>query len=170
MAHEVLDERVLIEVGRSSGWKTGFRGRSCRAFQTELVQFKGLCLEDLEHCADDFSSPTFLSRGHCSRVYRQRGDSLDRLNPLERYLRSHVGMPWDDVKSALKKVIRGRGDSVQHVLGHVREFVEDRPVFRAGIPYGNPGRGSWHYRALRHGDFYVDADGILREGAVRRIR
>lgn len=170
MSHKGLRERVLIEVGRSAGWHCGVRGRSYRLFQRELRGFNGLSLEDLEFHADEFSSPQYLSRGQCAHVYSQRGGSKDRLNPLERYLRTHVGKPWSVVRSALMKVISGRSDSVRHVLDHVSEFVEERPCFRNNVPYGNPGKGSWRVRPITSGSFYVDSKGILREGAARWAR
>lgn len=48
----------------------------------------------------------------------------DFLNPLERFLQSNVGRPWDKVYSELCKYLDRRKTTGRHVFQHLEDFVE----------------------------------------------
>ena len=65
----------------------------------------------------------------------------DFLNPLERFLRSNVGRPWDKVYSELCAHLDRRKTTGRHVFQHLEDFVEvdcfvgDDGVLYAGSQY-----------------------------------
>jgi hypothetical protein len=48
----------------------------------------------------------------------------DHLGPLERYLRSQVGRPWNKVYSEIAAHIRPSNALQQHILSHLFGYVE----------------------------------------------
>lgn len=87
----------------------------------------------------------------------------DHLGPLRRFLRSHIGQPWNDVYSELCQRLDSSTMAGQHVLSHVWDYVERHVELIDGIPYSKPycishrQLGS-HYR----NQFYVHPEtGIL---------
>ncbi|CAD5958311.1 hypothetical protein PCC9214_03014 [Planktothrix tepida] len=59
----------------------------------------------------------------------------DQLGPLRRFLRSHVGQPWNEVYSKLCQQLDTKTMAGQHVLTHLWEFVERHVELIDGIPY-----------------------------------
>lgn len=160
MSHKGLDERVLIEIARGPGSDHG-RGRfSYGRLQQELRSFVGMSFAEVCEYGLDVNLETWISNGMAANVFRNAGYSLDRLTPLQRFLRSRVGLDWNSVQTEIRTKIKGRGDSVRHVLGHVYDYVELNPVWIDGVVHQNPGDG-YSVRPLREWEFYVNPDGIL---------
>jgi hypothetical protein len=65
--------------------------------------------------------------------YRARKGLNENLNPLERYLHTQVGRPWDKVYSEICRTIDGRSTVKHHVLLHVEDFVIVDTKLVAGI-------------------------------------
>lgn len=84
----------------------------------------------------------------------------DLLGPLEGYLFSKVGEPWNDVWSDICKVLKGNSLQAAHIKGHVKQMVGGIP--HSGETYFPPdGHGK---PGQRYGScVYVDDDGILRK-------
>jgi hypothetical protein len=108
-----------------------------------------------------------MSRGRGTKCLNEN------LSPLERYLRSQVGRPWNVVYSEISARLRISNAVQQHVRDHLRDFVavhtwlEDGEVVLQRI---------WGQR-MALGDssagrlFYVcPSTGVLREHAPRRPR
>jgi hypothetical protein len=85
----------------------------------------------------------------------------ENLRPLERYLRSSVGRPWDKVYSEIRQRIDARSAVKLHILQHLAHFVEiNCHIGPDGVPmaFGRFGLQPIHY------GFYVHPKtGILRE-------
>jgi hypothetical protein len=160
MSHNGLHERVLIEVARTKGSNYGKRGVSYSTLRQNVRSFQGMSYADVCEFGLDFDCTNRISNGQAAQLFRTRGMSLDRLNPLESFLRSKVGLEWGHVDAEIRNKIKGRGDSVRHVLEHAYEFVDLHPVWIDGVPHRNPGN---HYSSdpLVKGEFYVDGEGIL---------
>ncbi len=84
----------------------------------------------------------------------------ENLAPLERYLRTHVGRPWDDIYSEICEHMN-RNSAVQlHIWQHLMQFVCRDVYVTLGLV-----KPSWWHGA---GRFYVDpSTGILRENLFR---
>ncbi len=83
-------------------------------------------------------SPTRLpaSRGRGTKYLS------DFLNPLERFLRSNVGRPWDQVYSELCENLDRRKTIGNHVFEHLEDFVEvDCFIGENGLIYACRDRG-----------------------------
>jgi len=52
----------------------------------------------------------------------------DLIGPLQRFLRSNVGRPWDDVYSEMKQSLDSRKVTGQHIFDHVEWEVELHPL------------------------------------------
>jgi hypothetical protein len=59
----------------------------------------------------------------------------DHLGPLRRFLRSHVGQPWNDVYSKLCQQLDPKTMAGQHVLTHLWDYVERYVELIDNIPY-----------------------------------
>lgn len=105
------------------------------------------------------------------KKHRVNGDSKefsDLLGPLEGYLFSKVGEPWNDVWSDICKVLKGNSLQADHIKGHVKQMV-------GGIPHSGEcsfDEEDWFVPSERYGGryVYVDEGGILckKEGAGYR--
>ncbi len=85
----------------------------------------------------------------------------DLIGPLERFLISRVGRPWDKVWSEICQVLKGNGLQAAHLKGHVKQMVD-------GIPHS----GETFFREEdwfkpHWGAVYVDEHGILRKNPKR---
>jgi hypothetical protein len=71
----------------------------------------------------------------------------DKLNPLKRWIRSHVGQKWDDIYSKMRKTFDFRTIPGLHVVGHLLDYVDrpSSPILRYWTP-----------------EFFVDEGGVLR--------
>lgn len=106
------------------------------------------------------------------KKHRVNGDAKefsDLLGPLEGYLFSKVGEPWNDVWSDICKVLKGGSLQAAHIKGHVKQMVGGIP--HSGETYFPPdGHGK---PGTRYGScVYVDDGGILRkhvEGYKRKV-
>jgi hypothetical protein len=86
----------------------------------------------------------------------------DHLSPLRRFLRLRRGQPWSQVYSELCQRLDHSTMTGQHVLDHVKDYVEEHVEFINGIPYSKSrswkNRLDWSY----HDQFYVHPEtGIL---------
>ena len=59
----------------------------------------------------------------------------DNLQPLVRFLRTCVGRSWDKVHSEIAEHVRFTNAVQQHVLQHLRQFVEEHPKMLDGVPH-----------------------------------
>src|SRR5207245_497682 len=89
-----------------------------------------------------------------SESYRNYGYSAkwltDLLGPLERFLRSSLGRPWNDVYSELCAGLDKRKATGLHIFQHVEHMVERHcHADDDGNIYGN----NWRYRKIQR--FYV---------------
>jgi hypothetical protein len=64
----------------------------------------------------------------------------DHLNPLQRYLRSKVGQPWNDIYSELCQRLDSKTMTGRHVISHIWNYVERHVELYNGIPYS---KASW---------------------------
>lgn len=94
----------------------------------------------------------------------------DLINPLERFLRSNRGRKWDDVYSEICQVLKTKSLQGYHIKEqHLKPMVELNPRLING-QYYHPAH-TWRSREnypFFEKNFYVDCDGILREGTVNR--
>jgi hypothetical protein len=85
----------------------------------------------------------------------------DLLGPLESFLISRVGRPWNDVYSEICENIKPDSTVQIHILGHVDQFVEKNCWFNDEGDLTTAGRWGYH-SILRAGDMYVHpTTGIL---------
>lgn len=108
---------------------------------------------------DDSPKQEGLRRRHRSRKWLN-----ENLRPLERYLASQVGRPWDKVYSEICAGIDRRNTVQQHIHQHLEDFVATRLIRVDGVLCHH---GGWF--GLRPIDsewgprFFVDPDnGLLR--------
>lgn len=66
----------------------------------------------------------------------------ENLAPLRRFLARRVGRPWDAVWSELREFLSPKSAVQKHVFDHVRQYVEQNPVFKDGIPHNPGARGA----------------------------
>ncbi len=95
----------------------------------------------------------------------------EHLGPLERYLRSQVGRPWDKVYSEISERLRPTNAVQQHVRDHLADFVITETWVEDGEPMGRgPRQTPIALKAPHHrAQFYVDPRcGLLRECKQKR--
>ena len=86
----------------------------------------------------------------------------DLMGPLYRYLRSRVGMPWDETYSEVCSHLKGRSTTQQHLLDHLLRAVTRNLYAEGGRLYHSngiefPARRKWR------SEYYVDPrDGTLK--------
>lgn len=86
----------------------------------------------------------------------------DHLGPLRRFLRSHVGQPWDGVYSKICRQLDTRTVTGRHVLSHLWQYVERHVELIDGVPYRRAGYGGSLHSLERRDQFYVDPEtGLL---------
>jgi hypothetical protein len=111
--------KVVIERPRSGG-KGGPRKTYERASKPrEKRVFKGVDVD----LRPKFES---MRKKHVVNGYEKRFSDL--LGPLEGYLFSKVGEPWNDVWSDICKVLKGNSLQAAHIKDHVKQMV-------GGIPH-----------------------------------
>lgn len=100
-----------------------------------------------------------LQRRHRSRKWLN-----ENLRPLERYLASQVGRPWDKVYSEICAGIDRRNTVQQHIHQHLEDFVATKVVRLEGEIFKQRRWGGLQPIASEWGPrFYVDPDhGLLR--------
>ncbi|BDA67989.1 hypothetical protein RIVM261_025040 [Rivularia sp. IAM M-261] len=59
----------------------------------------------------------------------------DNLSPLERWLKSKVGQPWDSTYSELCQKVETKTLAGQHLISHLWQMVERHVIFIDGLPY-----------------------------------
>jgi hypothetical protein len=145
--------KVIVERPRFGSWMRG-KGKGARR-RLQAVGLDGFRREGIK------------------RPYAGNAKCLnEHLGPLNRYLNSQVGRPWDKVFSEICAHVR-RDSAVQdHVRDHVLDYVTVNVVLIAGVPchagggrfgrqlYGVPIRGGH-----THQRFYV----CPRTGLLRRV-
>jgi hypothetical protein len=77
---------------------------------------------------DDFDGPQFLGM-RAGYGYRELNENL---RPLQRYLRSQVGRPWNKVYSEVARTIDRRNTVQQHVYQHIEDFVAIKVAWKDG--------------------------------------
>ena len=87
----------------------------------------------------------------------------DHLGPLRRFLRSHVGQPWNDVYSKLCRQLNTNTLAGQHVLSHVWDYVVRHTEIIESVLYEKPEWGSFTPLESGYRDrFYVHPEtGLL---------
>ena len=147
MSEHRLSE-IVIERPRS-----GMR-MSSRKLKGEKQRLRRLTQEATE---DGLLSPYLIKPRQKSKYFS------DHLGPLRRWLRSHVGQPWDAVYSKLCQQLDTSTLAGQHVLSHVWDYVERHVEIIDGVLYEKPEWGQFrplesHYRDR----FYVHPEtGLL---------
>jgi hypothetical protein len=107
----------------------------------------------------------FPRRESISKAWSRAGTKwqTDLLGPLQRFLRSRIGRPWDKIYSEICEHADRRSLMQRHLLTHVEGEVETRALVLDGrtcTTYGLP---------LRPGELYVcPRTGLLREVPHRR--
>jgi len=91
---------------------------------------------------------------------RNNRDFKDKLSPVKRWLEARIGKPWDKVLSEVVEVFNSRTLAGRHILGHVKDFVRDKPEDN---PFKYAYIGSPRPSPRHPGELYVDAHGILRQ-------
>lgn len=135
MSEHRLSE-IVIERPRS-----GMR-MSSRKLKGEKQRLRRLTQEATE---DGLLSPYLIKPRQKSKYFS------DHLGPLRRWLRSHVGQPWDAVYSKLCQQLDASTLAGQHVLSHVWDYVERHVEIIDGVLYEKPDWGQFrplesHYR------------------------
>ncbi|NEQ45301.1 MAG: hypothetical protein F6K00_17775 [Leptolyngbya sp. SIOISBB] len=146
MSEHRLSE-IVIERPRS-----GMR-MSSRKLKGEKQRLRRLTQEATE---DGLLSPYLIKPRQKSKYFS------DHLGPLRRWLRSHVGQPWDAVYSKLCQQLDTSTLAGQHVLSHVWDYVERHVEIIDGVLYEKPDWGQFrplesHYRDR----FYVHPETCL---------
>jgi len=77
---------------------------------------------------NDFDGPHFLGM-RAGYGYRALNENL---RPLQRYLRSQVGRPWNKVYSEIARTIDRRNTVQQHVYQHIEDFVAVKVAWQDG--------------------------------------
>lgn len=143
--------KVLIERPRVGG-----RGKQRKRFDKitrgrERRYFKGVAV-DLR--------PKKESMRKKHKINGDYKEFTDLIGPLEKFLFSRVGQPWNDVWSEICAVLKGNGLQAQHVKGHVKQMVGGIP--HSGETYFRD--DDWFAPGSRYGRcVYVDEDGILQK-------
>jgi hypothetical protein len=149
--------RTVIEGGRHNynKWDRRESHKETRAQQRAYVSE---VLEDPENWYDYDIEPTRpVSKGF-----------TDKLSPMERWLSSQCGRPWNDVRSDVAKTFDTRTTAGRHIVyDHLLRDVEVTPDLRYGRYYYGPDDYTTAYRPH---EFYVDAEGILREKTIIKRR
>jgi len=95
----------------------------------------------------------------------------ENLRPLERFLGSQVGRPWNKVYAEICAVIDRRNTVQQHIHQHLDDFVARSVIVIDGVPHRQHSWGGLRPIAEASGPgFYVDPrTGLLRvnEGRIR---
>ena len=106
--------RVIIERPRVGGG----RARFARGQDSENVS----------------GSAPMRPRGH------DRKELTNLWGPLRRFLRSHVGRPWNKVWSEICEYADARSVVGTHLRAHVHDLVETRPIMQGKAAYSRAGR------------------------------
>ncbi len=118
--------------------------------------------KQLRRITEDASQDGLLSP-YLIKVRNKSKYLSDHLGPLRRFLRSHVGQPWNDVYSKLCQQLSSNTMAGQHVLSHLWDYVERHVELIDDIPYSKPYWISPHRLDSHYRDkFYVHPEtGIL---------
>lgn len=91
----------------------------------------------------------------------------EHLRPLERFLRSNIGRPWNKVHQELSEHVTFENVVQKHILTHVYEFV----VRHVAVVNGQLVRAARHDWPLSPGQMYVcPRTGLLRATSRRKRR
>ncbi len=101
------------------------RPRHGRAWAVTKKTGGKICLSKLDE-ENDLADVVTRLPSHRRRAYmHETHKSLaDHIKPLERYLKSKVGTPWDDVWSEICQTLDRRSMTGNHVFEHLRWMVE----------------------------------------------
>lgn len=135
--------RSAIEGGRANKYERNASHRHERSRSRAWLDQLRLGTESAEG-----SDP--LPREHVSKAF------TDKLGPCMGWLASHVGQPWDDVRSKLSRAFDTRKLSAWHVVNQ-----HMLPEVRGA---GTPNDTLHVYRSQR---FYIDEDGLLQDHGKR---
>ena len=80
---------------------------------------------------------------------------------IKRWLRSKIGMKWDDVYSEIREVF-SRDLQYDHKDVWLWD-IEKNPIYIDGYPHSPTVNYRGHYYPLIKGNLYLDKDGVLRE-------
>ncbi len=146
---------TAIEGGRHNynKWDRRYSHAETRADEKAYISE---IMDDMENWYDYDIEPTRpVSKGF-----------TDKLSPMYRWLSKQCGRLWDDVRSDVAKTFDTRTTAGRHIVhDHLLRSVEVTPDLRYGRYYRGPEDYTTSYS--RH-DFYVDANGFLREKTVIR--
>lgn len=146
--------RTIIEGGRHrfNKWERYFSNRRERA---QTKEFLNIVQRDIEYVDEDVVP-----------VREKVGKSFaDKLRPLQRWLLSKVGEPWDKTKSEIFEKFDTRTVAGRHIIfDHLLDKVNDA---RSG--HNDQGLIAADIKSYseRYYEFFVDDEGILRKCAIR---
>lgn len=103
------------------------------------------------------------------RPYGTEKQLTDLLGPLEGFLRSNCGRPWDKVYSEIRRNISVRRQVDMHILDHVGWMVEKDIEIVDGLPYRKT-RGPWSNDVIGSEFFVHPRTGLLLENREARNR
>jgi hypothetical protein len=98
---------------------------------------------------DDDDQPKFASSGRGRQYGHNKKGFSDVLGPLEGFLRSNLGRPWDKVFSELRQGLDVRKVTGRHIFDHLRWMVE------TGCWIGEDGKVQAPHEGWWVGGFYV---------------
>lgn len=148
MSTKKLD-RTAIEGGRRTGYKYE-RKQSLRANRRSVH-----AIMDYHRDPDDFYDVDFPERKKSS--YWSGEKFNDRLGAVKRWMKSKVGQPWDKVYSLMREMFDVRTTPGRHIMfDHM-----------LGMVWTHQDRSTLH---AKFSEYYVDAQGILRENPEYKNR
>ena len=115
---------------------------------------------------DDAAFPVKMRPENQDSAWNKKCHNLgEHLKPLERYLNSQVGLPWDDIYSEICKNNPKNSAIGAHIYEHLFFFVEVNVVY---LEDGTPCRPNSLDWPLWRDQLYVDDKGILRRVLKKR--
>lgn len=96
----------------------------------------------------DEASEDGLLQPYLLKAWKRSKYFSDNLAPLESWLKSKVGQPWNDIYSELCKILNRDTVTGRHVFSHLWDFVARDVAIIDGLPYRktNPDRPLCSYR------------------------
>jgi hypothetical protein len=101
-----------------------------RISQKKVTGYKKLLGKITQEATEDGLFSHYLIKNRWRTKYFS-----DNLSPLERWLKSKVGQPWDIVYSEVCQKIETKTLAGQHLLSHLWGMVERDVIFVDGLPY-----------------------------------
>ncbi len=108
------------------------------------------------HKFDEDHDDTLSKKESMRRPHKEAGDSKqfsDLLGPLQRFLRSKVGKPWDAIYSEICDRISAQSVAHLHLRQHVNQMVDQETYIEDGVVCQS--RNYWRWGPRKVQGFYV---------------